>query len=65
MRAVDEDEERRRDDKDKIWFEERVAGVDEEDQILERFGSGGRGDGTLRLWSVEVPPVIEIEISRD
>ena len=46
-RAVEEDEERRLDDKNKIWFEERVAGLNEDDQILERVG-GGR-DGTLRL----------------
>ena len=66
-RAVDEDEERRLDDEKKIWFEERVAGLDEDDQILELVigGGGGGRDGTMRLRSIEVPPVVDIEISRD
>ena len=45
-----------------------MAGLDEDDQILEWVGGGGGGgdgDGTLRLRSIEVPPVLEIEISRD
>ena len=62
---MDEDEERRLDDKNKIWFEERVAGLDEDDQIFERVGGGGGGNGTLRLLLIEVPPVLEIEISRN
>ena len=48
-RAVDEDKERRLDNENKIWFEERVVGLDEDDQILEWVGGGGGGDGTLRL----------------
>ena len=64
-RAVDEDEERRLDDENKIWFEERVARLDDEDQILGWVGGGGGRDGTMRLRSIKVLPVLEIEISRD
>ena len=47
---MDDDEERWLDDENKIWFEERIAGLDEDDQILEWVGGGGGGgDGTLRL----------------
>ena len=44
-RVVDEDKERRKDDENKLWFEERVEGQDEDKQILERGG----GEGTLWL----------------
>ena len=64
-RAVDKDEERPLDDNNKLRFEERVAGRDEDDQIIERVGSGGGGDGALRRQLIKVTPVIEIEISRE
>ena len=34
-RAVDEDKDRRMDNKNKLWFEERVAGRDEDGRILD------------------------------
>ena len=45
-----------------LWSEERVAGQDEDKQILDR-GDGG-GD-FLRLQWIEVTPVGEVEISRE
>ena len=47
-RAVNKDQERRLDDENMLWFEERVAVRDEDEQVLERVGGGG---GTLRLES--------------
>ena len=66
VRAVNKDKERRLDNENKLWFEERVARRDEDEQIIERVGGGGGSDdGTLRLRWIEVPPVLEIEISRE
>ena len=74
-RAVDEDKERRLDDKQNLWFKESFAERDRDERILERRGGGddgGGGDGngsdggkgTLRLQWIEVPSVLEIYISR-
>ena len=50
--------------KNKLWFEERVAGREKEEQTL-GWGGGGGIDGTLRLRWIEVSPILEIEISRE
>ena len=36
--TVDEDEERRLDDDNKLWYEERVAGREKDKRIIERGG---------------------------
>ena len=59
--AVDEDVERRLHDENTLLSEKRVAGQDKGERILER---GGGGD-FLRLRWTKVPPVREIEISRE
>ena len=46
VRALNEDKKRRPDNRNKLWFEERVAGQDEEKWII-KWG-GGSGDGTER-----------------
>ena len=48
-----------------LWFEERASGRDKDERILERVDGGGDGDGILRLRWIKVPPVLEIEISRE
>ena len=50
--------------KNKLWFEERVAGREKDEQTLEWVGGGGI-DSTLRLRWIEVSLVLEIEISRE
>ena len=42
--AVDEDKEQRLDNKNKLWFKERVVGWDKDEQMIEQ--GCGRGDGT-------------------
>ena len=39
--ALDDDEERQLDDATKLWFKERVAGRDKDEQILKRGGGSG------------------------
>ena len=64
--AVDQDKEQRLDDEIKLWFNERVAGGDREEQILEQGGGGGNGGGgTMRLRWIEVPLILDIENSRE
>ena len=47
--ALDDNEEERRDDANKIWFKERVVGRDEDQQILERGGDGTKRHTTRQL----------------